>query len=218
MEGLSMTPFTDHDAAVMLCQAYEYAEYPSPFWDGKGASDDVRWNVKILPDSTIALVLPGTDVHNLADVLCDLDIVSEEPDFMQMGRVHTGFDHGLPSVISDVAARYRLATVNTLGAELRIIGHSLGAARGNLIHERMTCMRFNFDYEPVLFGEPRSTERVPLDAISYLNGADPIHGLPPYPYTGRPSYLKLSVKPPEGHRWGPLLGWHDMRLYEQGLR
>ena len=213
-----MTNFTDHDMAVLLCQAYGYPEYPTPFWNTARVTDGVHWFLKALPDGSVVLVLPGTDIANLQDVLCDLDIVPEETDFLQMGEVHSGFDHGLPGVISEVASLYNIATLSTPGAQLRIGGHSLGAARGNLIHERMICMRFDFEHDPVLFGEPRSTERMPVDAVSYLNGADIIHGLPPHPYTGRAAYRKLSVPPPKGHRWGPLLGWHDMKLYEQGLR
>ena len=213
-----MTIITDHDLAVFNCQAYGYPEYGTPEWSHAGESDGVKWFAKLLPDQSVLLVLPGTDVEHLEDVFCDLDQIPEACDFLAMGRISSGFDHGLPSLLSDLVSIYTLATVTSFGADLRITGHSLGAARGNLIHERLVSMRFNVEIDPVLFGEPRSTELVPLEAFSYINGADPIHGLPPYPYSGRPAYKKLSVRPPAGHRWGSLLGWHDMKLYEQGLR
>lgn len=146
----------------------------------------------------------------------------------RLGPVHPGFSEHMDDV-------WHIVREVTHGQQRVVVGHSLGAARAAVLSGLMTL-----DGEPpiarVVWGEPLSGFRTLADLIgpiptwSFRNGLDdnfgehdPIVDLPVATLVekyARASKLMPVSAPPrievptlDWHHM-PIIGWHDMRLYD----
>lgn len=203
--------FSDYDAASLCRALYFFDGDPRVSWDLLSLSNPqgVAFGIKGGPDGVDNIVFRGTD--NFPDAWRDLEILPTEAQgrYAALGFVHGGFFDGIPEIVEKIIAR------NPRG-NIRVMGHSLGAAHGQLFAECMHLEGLD-SLEVYLFGEPPSTRSQPRPARSWRNGSDPVCSPPLWPYVVRKNWLYLNVPPAENDDWGSFLGWHHIESYERGL-
>lgn len=204
--------FTDLDAAA-LCRALYFFDSDAPLaWDFLDLSDKatgIAWGARADGNGIDNLVFRGTS--NIQDALRDIELlpaIPKDPRYAPIGEVHSGFFEEVPRVVDTILAR------NPKG-NIRIMGHSLGAAHAHLVAECLA--RWGIEAPVFLFGEPPSTKKNPRSARSWVNGVDPVTAPPLWPYTRRKDLLVLNEPPQPDDDWGPWIGFHHIEKYQSGL-
>ena len=204
--------FSDFDAAS-LCRSLYFFKGDEPldwdFLDLSNTTTGIAWGVKSGPDGVDNLVFRGTS--NIQDGLRDIELLPVTPKdqrYAPLGEVHGGFFEEVPRVVDAILAR------NPRG-NIRLIGHSYGAAHAYLVSECLAC--WGIEAPAFLFGEPPSTKKIPRPARSWVNGGDIIAAPPFWPYAVRSDPLRLNEPPSADDDWPWPLSWHHVELYQSGL-
>lgn len=212
---------TDKDCADLCSESYASFSPRSlvtwDFWESGLGNDGVAYGIKVIEDKPV-IVFPGS--RTFLDWRRDLDTWPSAPIVHDtIGRIHPGFYHGMEVTWEKI--RVRLGNTPAI-----LVGHSLGAARANLLSGLATL-----DEVPVigkvLFGEPKAgmealaavTSRVP--GRTYRNGGDRFHDqVTDTPYYVPPlllyqhdrDFALVSAAPAPHDLWG-FFAWHHMPLY-----
>jgi hypothetical protein len=210
-----------------LCQAlYSYGQPPEDWahYDDGTDDDGVCWAVKEIEDYSV-IVLRGS--VTLLDWRKDFQAFVDPFHHDDLGPVHPGFLSGMRTVQREIA------TLISIGRQIIITGHSLGAARASILTGLLRISPRRADVAArVVFGEPRPGFQQLADLIngvpgaSYRNAADGHHDLvtdvpfaiPPEDYVHPTSLIDVSAPPDGGlvSRWGPF-SLHHMSLYVKAL-
>lgn len=213
---------TDYDIAMLCAAAYSPA-YVWDWWEDGPAHDDVAWGIKRVDDVTIIVFRGSTQ---FIDWRRDLDTWAEpKVSHPQLGPIHDGFFAGMEDAWARVQGHIKP------GEPTMFAGHSLGAARANI----MTGLAVVDGIAParkVLFGSPKSgfqqladiTSKVP--GASYRNGNsvahDPVTDVPYYvppllAYVHDRPLQTVCYPPTPGAELG-IFAWHHIGLYVKALK
>lgn len=212
---------TDKDLAELCAASYHsFADSSAvtwDFWENGLTNDGVPYGIKVT-DGRPVVCFPGSRVF--LDWRRDLDTWPQNPEVHQvLGRLHPGFYHGMEVTWGKV--RERLQSAPSI-----MVGHSLGAARANVMSALSTL-----DGVPVLakvlWGEPKAgmselsavTRTVP--GRTYRNGGARFHDqVTDVPYSVPPllnykhdrDFTLISAEPSKLDHWG-FFAWHHIELY-----
>lgn len=188
-------------------------------WEDGAANNGVVYGIKVV-DGIDAVIFRGSTTF--LDWRRDLDTWATSPvEHPALGPLHSGFYEGMEETWRKIRARG--------SAQLILGGHSLGAARANIL-----AGLARLDGVPVLrkvlFGEPKSgfprlagvTSAIP--GATYRNGNGIFHDavtdvpyyLPLLPYSHDRELTRVKADPPEAHEWG-FFTWHSISLYVKAL-
>lgn len=191
-----------HDLALIASDVYR-----GPWSDVVAL--DVRCS--LLPrDGELVVAIPGTDPWNALDLIRDARAF---PSWLpKVGLVHAGFGTGAQAMwerIDPFMRRHDLITY---------VGHSLGAAVGELLAAKHSALRPDQPFRFVGFGTPRVAWLNPyvrlllargVEAVEYRNAGDPVVSEPPRCL----GYLHGTRREMLGAVLPGLLANHAMALY-----
>jgi hypothetical protein len=206
------------DAAIVaLCAEIYQPTAPTGVFDHYDAGTDngVVWAIKRFNGFDV-VVFRGS--ITLQDWLRDLSALAIPS---RIGHVHAGFYAGMEHVWAELKPMLSQPAI--------ITGHSLGAARADVLTALMTV-----DGAPpaarVVFGEPKPGLLDFADLItgipgrSYRNGDSTHHDLvtdvpfsfPPEEYVHPTPIIPITAEPPANDRWGAF-SFHHVELYQAAL-
>jgi lipase (class 3) len=182
-----------------------------------GLDDGVCWALKKLPEFDL-IVFRGS--LTLQDWINDVRAIAVPT---RIGHVHIGFHAGMEHAWSDAKPMISQPAI--------VAGHSLGAARADVLSALMT-VDGAMPAARVVFGEPKPglldfAELIKdIPARSYRNGDNVHHDLitdipfsfPPMAYVHPTPIVPVCCRP-EGDAFEQLgvFAWHHVQLYETAL-
>lgn len=207
---------TDIDLVNLCAAIYQ----PDTIWDhfDAGHDDGVYWAVKQYPECDVVVFRGSITAHDWYEDFRAFPIQS------RIGTVHHGFFDGMEKMWGELRAMLT-------GAPVAVIGHSLGAARADML-----CGLMLADGDPparrAVFGEPRPgyldfcrpVAKIP--GASYCNrdtrGHDRVTDVPltlPHQFDfARPTPLVMvSASPTFVERADPLFDYHHIQLYQAAV-
>lgn len=186
----------------------------------KGTDDRIYWALQRLPGCDVVCFRGSITAHDWWDDLRAAPVPT------RIGTVHDGFHAGIEKVWAELRTMIRQPVM--------ITGHSLGAARSDILTGLMVADKFA-PIRRVVFGEPlpgmadfaMRIKNVP--GASYRNRLDfwhvdpvtyvPLRLLPPFNFI-HPSTPIDVCAPPTGSfvaRHLPF-AWHNIKLYQSAVR
>ena len=215
---------SDADIATLCCGIYDYPGAEPVAWDhlDTGEKDDgVCWGVVKHSEADV-IVLRGSTT--LWDWVRDFSFVGDPLAHRDLGQVHYGFTFGVPEMWDEAK--------QIVGKNVIVAGHSLGAARADVLTALMV-LDGNPPMATVVFGEPMPGYKSFCDIISPYprrsycnrdsNGHDSVTDVPfadfLFPYTRPSPLIYVSASPDQNlrERW-KCFAMHHMTLYVKALR
>lgn len=213
---------TDRDLADLCAASYHSFTDPSAvtwdLWESGFTNDGVAYGVKTI-DGRPVVCFPGSRVF--LDWRRDLDVWPDAPKVhQQLGHLHPGFYHGMEVTWA------KLGPLLRSGPPPIYVGHSLGAARANVM-SALSILDGMPVAAKVLFGEPKagmaqlSSITGKITGRTYRNGGDRFHDqvtdvpyyLPPLLcYEHDRDFTLVDAEPPALDSWG-FFAWHHIELY-----
>lgn len=207
--------------ASSLCRGiYAYPGEAPVEWD-HFEDDVVCWGIKQV-NGVCYVVFRGscTPLDWVLDAVTWIDPLRHAA----LGRVHPGFNFAIEAVWQNVKSIIGLST------PLVVTGHSLGAARADIL-TAYANLDGRSPIARIVFGEPKPGFRDFADivnrspGIAYCNGDNNGHDLvtdvpfdfPPEEYERPLPLVRVSISPPPADKWG-MFRYHHMRLYDAFFR
>lgn len=192
---------------AMKYPEHEQGDHDIAFYDDEKTGTQA---VAIESESDITIAYRATETGELKDILTDIRFhkIKLETE-RHLGEMHRGFLGGTLSLFDPLYDRAE--TVHASGKNIRIAGHSLGAAEGH-VFANIAASRGLPIKSIYTFGSPRShaipaswkyNERLFTRTYSFINHRDPVCCLPPsqwnYKHVGQLCYFDRSGNP----HWSP---------------
>jgi hypothetical protein len=210
-----MTP-TASDLVKLCAQIYHPNAAVSGFDHlDAGMDDGVCWALKRLEGCDVVVFRGSVTLQDWVRDVRALAVPS------RIGHVHTGFYAGMEQMWRDCEP--------LISQPVAVTGHSLGAARADVLAAMMTA-----DGNPpvlrIVFGEPKpglidfTSPIATIPGGSYRNGDELHHDLvtdvpftfPPEEYVRPTPIIPVCATPPADDRWGPF-SWHHITLYQAAI-
>ena len=212
---------TDLDLINLNLAIYALPGAPAISWDHFNPGTDLAgicWGVKRFAVIDCIVLRGSTTFEDWIRDFEHFALAANEP---SLGRVHPGFYDGMPQTWGRIKP--------LVGARTIVTGHSLGAARADVLTALMTL-----DGVPplarVVFGEPKPGLPHFADLIAsiparpYVNCGSSGHDLvtdvpftfPPEDYVRPTPLMAVSEAPTPADDWGPF-AWHHAELYAGGV-
>lgn len=213
---------TDAQIAGLCCAVYGRPEAPPVHFDhfDQGHDDGICWGM-VRTLGVDVIVLRGS--VTLRDWIRDFAFIGNPFAHRDLKDVHYGFMFGMPEMWQEAK--------QLVGNNVVVCGHSLGAARADVLSALMMLEK-RPPLARVVFGEPMpgfasfADIIKPIPARSYCNGDNVGHDLVTdvpfaeadagFPYVHPSPLISVSASPPPTAHgaWR----YHDIALYMQALR